>query len=430
MDLEQCLNNDISSMRSKRSFKKESSFKKERKKPIAKQSTPPMATLVAPIVQQLGELNQMFIYDTKRPTLIIDDHERALFDYLTPLKTLKINHIITNIKRGDFAIVHHGKIFKLFERKTWHDMAATICGSRNRNFNDLIDARNKSPTFIGLIMEGRLRKGTKLVGCVPIQALHGKISNLSTRDGFHIEYTDSVEDTITYLINEITTIQINTSNKLDESRSVDATSVISYHDMIMQRVDQLMIESNNSVHLIESNVSVNLVDSSLMSIRDMYNEEADIPLILTYKPEVTDFDIYQDMIYSLPGIYDKTWEGLQDAGVTLFDLFNGTHPATTLSKIKLRSGKLIGLKSAKRIFEISLLTSSTKTKKAKKMSVNVLCCVNLVSQERAESILSLYTLKGIITGTVTQEQVAACPKVGQAVAANIYRIINSTFRYC
>ena len=128
--------------------------------------------------------------------ITIDNREHECIAYC---KEKNVDITIVSLEVGDMIIEHESTVL-IFERKTMADLAASIKDGRFREQKQ----RLKQYPFhrITYIIEGNsfetLSSHSNLYG-ISTTALQSALFSLAYRDGFHVIYTSSIAETMTYL---------------------------------------------------------------------------------------------------------------------------------------------------------------------------------------------------------------------------------------
>jgi ERCC4-type nuclease len=304
--------------------------------------------------------------------IIVDDRERAVFDYLEECShNSHINYKIQRNEVGDYAITYKGYILLIIERKTWVDLAASLRDGRKENVNKLIALREKTGCQIGYLIEGDATPSfDKKFGRMPLKNLRSHLDHLSFRDGIHMFYSKNLEYT---------------ANRLFEL----AQNYLTLKDIIKE-IDTMAPTAN---------------DDSLQ------------------QKQVKNLGMNEQLLRCIPGIGSIISTVLAEAGITLANLYLETYELDSIAKLKYASGSFIGIEKAKKICKIkSIIDSNSVVNNT--IKTKILMCVPLITKCTADKILSQVSLSSIINGETPSDTIANIYKtektrVGDKAAQNI-----------
>ena len=132
--------------------------------------------------------------------LIIDYREKSIMDELTKLK---ISYTNENLTIGDICIRYNNDDLIILERKTLHDLASSIRDGRYKEQSFRLNDSNVHNHNIVYIIEGNLSKYNppKMIKSpITRRALQSAIISLSYYKGFSVMRTESVMDTVDYVV--------------------------------------------------------------------------------------------------------------------------------------------------------------------------------------------------------------------------------------
>lgn len=128
--------------------------------------------------------------------IIVDDREHSVIPYLADQSAdFNIDYKIQRNEVGDYAIVYREHIMIVIERKSWADLSASMRDGRKANLAKLINLRESTGCQIAYLIEGDpLPRPTKLIGRIPAKNLRAHLDHIAFRDGVHMVYSRSMED--------------------------------------------------------------------------------------------------------------------------------------------------------------------------------------------------------------------------------------------
>lgn len=309
--------------------------------------------------------------------LIIDDRERAVFEYLEECShKTHINYKIQRNEVGDYAITYKGYILVLIERKTWVDLAASLRDGRKENVQKLLSVREKTGCQVGYLIEGDATpRFDKTFGRLPLKNLRSHLDHLSFRDGIHMFYSKDPEYT---------------ANRLFE---------LAQNYLSMKEV----IKEIDSLDTVDSN------DSSLK------------------EKQVTGIAVNEQLLRCIPGIGSVISAILAEEGITLPKLYMEKCSIDSIAGLKYTSGSLVGLDKAKKVCKIKDIIDSNSIAN-NKVKVRMLSSIPLISKSTAEKIIETVELSKVITGEVTCDEIAEIKKsekirIGPKAAKNITDVL-------
>ncbi len=141
--------------------------------------------------------------------LLVDNRERAVFPFLE-----NIEHEKLQLNTGDFIIRIDGIIKLVIERKTWPDLASSVCDGRVNNVEKLLHMSGETGCKIMYIIEGYYCDSVRL----PFHTLESHLFHLIFRDNVIVSYTKSAEDTANFimrLMKSMSTLKNKTRDQFD-----------------------------------------------------------------------------------------------------------------------------------------------------------------------------------------------------------------------
>lgn len=276
--------------------------------------------------------------------IICDDRESYVNKYLDKYADkYNISYKIERINVGDFAITFNGKMLLIIERKTWNDLAASMTDGRKDNINKLKSLRDETGCYISYLIEGDATPNRKkYYNNFPYKNLRAHLDHIMFRDNIHICHSNNHENSA-YRLFELA------NNFLTNKVIIDKYKV------------QGGAEDNK---LLKKKYDSCINRSSLI-------------------------------IKRLPYIGSILSDLLVENKITIKTIANKTVDIDKIADIKYLSGKRIGYKKAEKIFNnYKILSNINKTNK--KIHVNILSEIPLISKKTAEKIIDKYNLIDII----------------------------------
>jgi ERCC4-type nuclease len=311
--------------------------------------------------------------------LIAEDNRKN--EHLAPkLGGGKIKFVKKTINVGDYAIVLPGStnaLAAVFERKTWADLAGSIKDNRmTQQFKNMENIRRKTGCKVYYIIEGLMyRSDTTIVSRIPYKNLYAKLIHNSLRD-IHFIQSRSPEHTCVLLLKY--------TRAIIKLRSLGEIRFGSTFNDKIQRLIHEYPEKKELVKLLEQDKSA-VVGGSPADMSELHE-----------KVIKENSDIVINIFRQLPGA------GLVIASelvkhVTLREVFTGKKSATTekIANIKCPSGMSIGFVKARKI------VNAPETVYPK-----MLTQIRGVSDKIADFILQKYSMKSILLGETTGEDLA------------------------
>ncbi len=326
--------------------------------------------------------------------IVVDDRERAIFGYLEDCShNSHINYKIQRNEVGDYAIMYKGYILLIIERKTWEDLSASLRDGRKENVHKLIALREKTGCQIGYLIEGDATPPfDKRFGRLPLKYLRSHLDHLSFRDGIHMFYSRNIEYTAKRLF-ELAQNYLTLKDTIKEIDDMEVAAVIS--------------------------VTKNTDGGSVVDIPHIGNDDE------LKKKQVSGTAVNEQLLRCIPGIGSIISATLSEAGVTISQLYMGLLTVDYLAGLKYNSGAVIGAEKARKILKIkSIIDSNSET--SKKVKVNLLSCIPLISKATAIKIVEMVDLGSIIAGTIdldvlTKLNKTEKAKLGPKAAGNIIK---------
>lgn len=310
--------------------------------------------------------------------IICDDRERQVIPFMENVSCkFLIDYSVKRLEVGDYAICYKNHILIIIERKSWKDLAASITDGRKDNINKLLNLRKKTKCHIAYLIEGDpCPKEYKKFNRIPIKNLRAHLDHLAFRDNVHMIYAKKQEQTayrLFELAKNYTTIK-------------------------------------NPSPLVE-------IDNAISGGKDDTSNKEELT-----KKQVSTLNIQEQLIKCIPVVGSVISTLLIENNITISQLLTNNADVDVIARYKYPTGASIGLTKATKICNAyKFLTSDSKS--AKKIRRRILTTIPLISKERADTILSEYSLKDIINGDVKTEDIASIKygksKIGQKAANNI-----------
>jgi ERCC4-type nuclease len=174
--------------------------------------------------------------------LIIDNRENHLID---ALKKVTIDFRVSQLDIGDILFKKDDETILIIERKTVHDLKASICDGRNREQKARLLGSGIPNNRIMYLIEGDLT--TDKVSGIPTTTLLGSIINTQLRDDIKVYKTINLSETIIYILKLMEKLQkdgseyfkeglqtVQYSNTLKKSKKANMTPNIWFTHQLSQ----------------------------------------------------------------------------------------------------------------------------------------------------------------------------------------------------
>lgn len=314
-------------------------------------------------------------------SLFIDDRESAVLKSIdVPAdSTVEFDRIRVFIKKqrldiGDFQIFLGDQIRIVIERKTWADLASSVCDGRIDNVNKLLALREKHPACsILYLIEGSPRTKKERIGRMPFKALQAHLDHLILRDRISMIYSTNAQDSgvrIFELIRNLSTLKMPTAEAPAEvSAAQEGGAVTDASDG--------PDGPSESAELIPVTGPIKLDSVSFKK-----SEDWDIKNIYT----------------AIPGVSGNLAALLYEARITLQDLIFGEVSLETLEKLKYNmSGRHVGKKQAAKVLASAAIIPLS----------NILVKIDGVSDKIADAVTKALTedeVKSLLLGELPAER--------------------------
>jgi ERCC4-type nuclease len=157
--------------------------------------------------------------------LIVDNKERYIIDELVKFN---ISHSVKQLDIGDFQIMLDGKIFAVWERKTYSDLASSIT-SKCRYQEQKHRLMSADIPIKGYILEGNYPNHKAKFQGLHEGTVDSIIMGLTVRDGFKLLYSTGLEHTAKILAKMLVKFP-----EYEAERSGGSNAVGSYQATVVQ----------------------------------------------------------------------------------------------------------------------------------------------------------------------------------------------------
>lgn len=333
-----------------------------------------------------------------RIELWIDQRERHVipyFDSIDPKKAPPYHLELKTLSAGDYAVVYKNYIIMLIERKSWSDLAASFLDrSRKFNYEKMISERNKFGCRIFYLIEGK--RPNNIINRVTIETLEAHLDHLLFDHEIVSIYSQSVEHTPERILSIIKHYMTAHSNpfsaleaKINSLLTIDSLSTINSSSNIKyvneSKLDTTEIPSNSDPTCILDFSTIPILNS--MSATDS----------LKSTKRMSDEAIEYALWNSIEGVTELSYTALKDIKVTLAGLLCGQYTTSQIMHARYRLGTLVGEKKLSSIIA-SAINPVT--------HIKVMTQIPNISDNRANIILSKYKMSDIVSGVVTEQQLA------------------------
>jgi ERCC4-type nuclease len=302
----------------------------------------------------------------------------------------ELQYLEKQLTIGDYCILLPGNILAaVIERKTWKDLAASLKDGRCRSQHErLEEIKTQKQCQVFYIIEGSMSyTDAYLIGGIPFKNLHAKVIHNLLR-GYPYLQTKDAQSTAKLLT--------------DLARAI----------LKMSAQGELTFSATEES---ESSSTTGGVDG-----------EITIPDELKTRKVHGDADIIIAMWCTLPGVSDKTASILMKHYKISEVIAASNHRVKTLieeiSELKYASGAKIGEAKAKKIMGVA------KLEQAQLMGAKLLACIPTISVEKAETILDVYTLRDLCSGTIPADDVAEIKHKNRKIGINAAERMLDTLR--
>jgi ERCC4-type nuclease len=331
-------------------------------------------------------------------SLIVDDRERSVIQYLSPLVNIKIDRITT----ADYAIIVTvaGKAFilALIERKSLADLASSIKDGRMDNTKKMLAARTNGGCKLIYLIEGPSHpSNSRKFGGITYKCLKGKISSLMYRDNIQVEWTKNEQHTA-----------IRMSELLKKFTELYNTGVFSHIvklDVKDGGADDSVNDSVNGNADGSGNGTEPVTTSTPVELKKVHRKTLDT--------------VHVEMLRSLKGI-TATTAVLLLKRYSIHDILMCNMEVSVISQLTYSSGFRLG----KRGEDIYRTCRKLLTDNGRGACINILSCVHGVTVQTASSILDVVSFNDLVNGRVVKTRLSdikksAKRKVGPTVADRI-----------
>jgi hypothetical protein len=334
--------------------------------------------------------------------LVVDDRERAIIPHFAE-SYQNFDIEITRVQIGDYNIMNSdGNILFCIERKTWTDLAQSICDGRTENISKMISLRNKTNCKLIYLMEGRARyAATKRFSHIPFKNLQAKLDHLTMRDNVYVIHSMSAGDTVdrlTQFIDNYLTLPPMLVETPIGGGGQPLNDTPKDTDELTEKVAEIIITG------------------------EPQHQETHMDILKTTIPK-TELQIIYDMWCCIPNITTKTASLFIDAGYHISDLLLGLIPKTTISTMRYSNGTLIG----KRADKIIAISQHDRYENVKHY-YNILATLPMITKKSAGLILAKFTWRDLLTGRIPIDDIVNVKKtdkktIGKTAGMNIYKFL-------
>lgn len=311
--------------------------------------------------------------------LIVDDREKALFDYLENIShKTRINYKIQRCSIGDYSISYKGYILLVIERKTWVDLSASMRDGRKHNVEKLFKLRTDTGCQIAYLIEGNATpKFDAVYGNLPIRNLRAHLDHLAFRDNIQILYSASAEYT---------------AGRLFE-------------------LAQNLLSCKKIIQDIDEKEAVNGAYDASSKLKEK---------------QVSNIGLNEQLLRCLPGIGSIISATLSEQGITLYQLYKSEYTTEQIAELKYSTGAMIGMDKGRKIAEQTRKVIISASELGVKTRRKILMTIPLISKATADRLMEQTTLRAILDETISVEELADLKKtdkmrLGIAAANNIVK---------
>jgi hypothetical protein len=316
-------------------------------------------------------------------SLFIDDRESAVLKSIdVPADSVvEFDRIRVFIKKqrldiGDFQIFLGDQIRIVIERKTWADLASSVCDGRIDNVNKLLALREKHPACsILYLIEGSPRTKKERIGRMPFKALQAHLDHLILRDRISMIYSTNAQDSgvrIFELIRNLSTLKMPEVPAEIKELTVTEESGGAVTDAV--------IDADAPVEPTKLTQAAGPIKLDSVSFKK--SEDWDIKSIYT----------------AIPGVSGNLAALLYEARITLQDLIFGEVSLETLEKLRYSmSGRHVGKKQAAKVLASAAIIPLS----------NILVKMEGVSDKIADAVVKSLTpdeVKSLLLGELPAER--------------------------
>nr|QQV29414.1 ERCC4 domain-containing protein [Kaumoebavirus] len=326
--------------------------------------------------------------------LLVDDRERYVSAHL------KKRGRVLRLTVGDFAILGHdeergcSRIYAIFERKTWKDLASSIKDGRIENNKKMIETRKATGCKIFYLVEGNAHpKEDKSIQGIPVKNMLKKIEHMIVRDDFAVIYTQNTEHTAQKLLSLLQSYE-----KIETERVKDADK----NTGISGGDEEEPIPDNGS--------------AAIETLLGEANRE-EVEKLLTASRPLDVSKIHLKMWQSLPGI-GVEWSLILVKNFHIASLILGTLPVAELADVRTASGVSLGEKKAQKIIDYM---------QGSEVGQELLALVPRIGKNIAGQILENTTLVDICNGFFSEEDLKETLVNGKKMGTTTARKLISVF---
>lgn len=298
--------------------------------------------------------------------LIIDDREKAVFDYIEDLET-KYDISVDRIETGDYCVIRDEKVILCIERKTWSDLAASIKDGRTKNINKMLSLREKTGCHLFYLIEGSpFHAPTRKFSGIEFRSLLAHLDHCQLRDQISVVYVKAIADVI----------------------------------------PRILILMNNYGTLILPKARVGAGEPAESQVG-----------MLKERRVITDRESLIDMWTCIPGISFKTAEALVNGGVSIGDIYLKGIPVQSVADLKYLTGSTLGTLRAKKIFA-GMINRETA----------ILSRIRGISKATAKIILDEVSFADILSGVANAKRISnirlSSRRLGMKLSERIEKLLS------
>jgi ERCC4-type nuclease len=313
-------------------------------------------------------------FDKNGLYIVIDKRERAIIPFFKQLQSnAGIPYFVEHMTTGDIAICYRSYILIIIERKTWADLGSSIKDGRKSNIEKLKRLRTDTECQVAYLIEGNpCPNPTTKYARIPQKNLRSHLDHLAFRDGVHMIYAKSCNDTARRVF------------ELTKNYGTITPSPL-------KKIDKLLDGDEPKTG----------------------GEEK-----LRTKHESSDELILFKMWCSFPYITEKTANLFVTGGYKLKDLILDNIPKKNIAVMKYASGTLIGTKRAANMIKFA---------KLQKTQVKIMSEIPSVTAKTAKLILEKFSIEELLEITevdkISKIQKTEKAKIGVASAKKIIKFL-------
>jgi hypothetical protein len=311
--------------------------------------------------------------------LVADDRERGVIVHLEQLCAIRI----TRMTVGDYAFVSKAedRVVLIVERKSLSDLAASIKDGRIDNHETLLNAREESGCRIMYLVEGPSYPGLdRKFGGILFKCLQGKLDNLMLRDNVQVVWTRDEAHTARRLAGYRTTL-----SNIVKKQTAPTPSPVCEAGAQPARVEPPSDGAD------PGGASLTLAEPACIPCANAIIQPKRAPAPVEY--------IQMRMLCTLKGVSRATAK-LFLQHHDLVDILQDPDPKA-LSELVYESGFRVGETRA-----MDFTRRASNLSADAQRSAAFLACIDRVSMECAQLILSTVPIESLIGGNFPEGQIA------------------------